>query len=64
MMVTWHVDNLKVSHTDPFQISKFATYLATIYGSSLVVDRRPVRDYIGMDLNISQPGITHVKRPQ
>ena len=24
MIVTWHVDDLKVSHRDPFEISKFA----------------------------------------
>jgi len=26
MTVTWHVDDLKVSHKDPFEITKFATY--------------------------------------
>jgi hypothetical protein len=39
MTVTWHVDDLKVSHIDPFQVTKFATYLATIYGNGLVVQR-------------------------
>jgi hypothetical protein len=39
MMVTWRVDNLKVSHIDSFQVTKFATYLATIYGNSLVDHR-------------------------
>jgi hypothetical protein len=37
MTITWHVDDLKVSHVDLFQITKFAAYLATIYGNSLVV---------------------------
>jgi len=32
MTVTWHVDDLKVSHKDPFEITKFATYLSSIYG--------------------------------
>jgi hypothetical protein len=37
MTITWHVDDLKVSHVDPFQITKFSTYLAAIYDNGLVV---------------------------
>jgi hypothetical protein len=37
MIITWHIDDLKVSHVDPFQRTKFAAYLATIHGNSLVV---------------------------
>jgi hypothetical protein len=33
MTITWHIDDLKVSHVDPFQITKFAANLATIYGN-------------------------------
>ena len=39
MTVTWHVDNLKVSHVDPADITKFANYLAMIYGDKLTVHR-------------------------
>ena len=35
MTVTWYVDNLKVSHEDPAEITKFANYLAVIYGKKL-----------------------------
>ena len=28
MIVTWHVDNIKVSKKDPYQITKFASYLS------------------------------------
>jgi hypothetical protein len=42
MTITWHVDDLKVLHVDPFQITKFAAYLASIYGNSLVVHRGKV----------------------
>ena len=31
MTVIWHVDDLKVSHKDPKEIDKFATYLSGIY---------------------------------
>ncbi len=57
MMLTWHVDDLKVPNIDPFQVTKFATHLATIYGNSLIVHCGPVHHYLGMDLNFSQPSI-------
>jgi hypothetical protein len=60
MTVTWHVDDLKVSHIEPFQVTKFATYLATIYGKGLVVHCRPIHDYLGMNLNFSQPCIVKI----
>jgi hypothetical protein len=60
MMVTWHVDDLKVSHIEPFQVTKFATYLATIHGNGLVVHRGSVHNYLETDLNFSQPGIVQI----
>ncbi len=58
--VTWHVDDLKTSHIDPFQVTKFAAYLATIYGNGLVIHCGPIHDYLGMDLTFSQPGIAQI----
>jgi hypothetical protein len=55
MMVTWHVDKPKVSHINPFQVTKFAPYSATIYGNGLVNHHGPVHDYLGMDLNSPSP---------
>jgi hypothetical protein len=60
MMVTWHIDDLKTSHIDPFQVTKFAAYLATIYGNGLVVHCGLIHDFLGMDLNFSQPGIAQI----
>ena len=51
LTVTWHVDDLKVSHVDPFQVTRFAEYLASIYGEKLTVNRGKVHDYLGMDLD-------------
>ena len=42
MTVTWHVDDLKVSHNDPFEITKFAHYLSLQYGKKLTVKRGKV----------------------
>jgi hypothetical protein len=60
MTVTWHVDDLKTLHIDPFQDTKFAAYLETIYSNGLVVHCGPIHDYLGMDLNFSQPGIAQI----
>ena len=32
-----HVDDFKVSHKDPFEVTKFSTYLAGIYGEKITV---------------------------
>jgi hypothetical protein len=60
MTVTWHIDDLKTLHIDPFQVTKFAPYLATIYGNSLILHCGPIHDYLGIDLNFSQPGIAQI----
>ena len=60
MTVTWHVDDLKVSHAESFQITKFATYLSTIYGKKLTVHRGKIHDYLGMDLDFTNKGVVKV----
>ncbi len=60
MTITWHVNDLKVSHVDPFQITKFAAYLASIYGNGLLVHRGKVHDYLGMDLNFANEGVAQI----
>jgi hypothetical protein len=60
MTVTWHVDDLKISHVDPFQITEFCQYLASIYGNGLVVHQGKVHDYLGMDLHFGFDGIIQV----
>ena len=37
MKVTWYVDYLKVSHNDPYHITKFSSYLSSIYGEKLII---------------------------
>ena len=49
--VTWHVDDLKVLHEDPVEITKFANYLAIV-----------IHGYLNMDLNYTRTdkvGIGH-----
>jgi len=56
MTVTCHVDDLKVSHKDPAEITKFANYLAVIYEEKLTVHRELIHDYLGMDLDYKANG--------
>ena len=58
--VIWHVDDLKVSHKDPFEITKFAHYLSLQYGKKLTVKLGKVHEYLGMDLDYSRKGAVKV----
>eukprot|EP00804_Cyclotella_cryptica_P008907 CCRYP_012017-RA/>CCRYP_012017-RA protein AED:0.23 eAED:0.23 QI:0/0/0/0.75/0.33/0.25/4/0/1155 len=51
MTLTWHVDDLKVSHRDSFELTKFILYLVRIYGNQITVNRGKYHDYLGMDLD-------------
>ena len=42
MTVTWHVDDLKVSHKDSLEITKLAIYLSGIYGDNITASRGKV----------------------
>ena len=60
MNLAWHVDDIKVSHKDPFEITKFAHYLSLQYGKKLTVKRGKVHEYLGMDLDYSRKGAVKV----
>ena len=48
------MDDLNVSHKDPYQITKFASYISSIYGEKLTVKWNKVHDFLGMDLYYSE----------
>jgi hypothetical protein len=56
MTVCWHVDNLKVSHVDPKEVTKFGEWLSKIYGVSVATHRGIVHDYLGMIFDFSEKG--------
>ena len=39
MTVTWHVDDIKVSHKDYHKITRFLKYLGDLYGNRITVNR-------------------------
>ena len=45
-----------MSHEDPSEITKFANYLAVIYGEALTVHRGKIHNYLRMDLDYTTKG--------
>ena len=55
MSVTWHVDNLKVSHKDPIEVLKLPLEIAKIYGPGVTVTQGKLHSYLGIDFDYSTP---------
>lgn len=56
MTVCWHVHDLKVSHVDGNELTKFSQWLNNTYGISIVLHRGKVHNYLGMTLDYSMQG--------
>ena len=56
MTITCHVYDLKVSHNDASDITKFVMWLEGIYGKNLTFRMGKVHDYLVMDLDYSEKG--------
>ena len=59
MTITWHVDDLKISHKSEWEISKIIKWLAKIYGD-IKVKRGKQHKYLGMTLDYRKPGQVRV----
>ena len=68
MAVTWHVDDLKVSHASDLKITRLIVFLGKKYGNKITVKCGNHHDYLGMDLDYTHQGmvkmlmINHIKR--
>ena len=56
MTVCWHVDDLKVLHCDPVQVTIFGEWLSKKYGVAVATHRGKVHDYLGMIFDFSPKG--------
>jgi hypothetical protein len=56
MTICWHVDDLKVSHCDPVQVTIFGEWLSNKYGVAVATHQGKVRDYLGMIFNFLPKG--------
>jgi hypothetical protein len=54
--LTWHVDDIKMSHKDPKEVTKVIDWLKSIYGDNMHVSRGLVHDYLGMTLDYTKKG--------
>jgi hypothetical protein len=54
--VVWHVDDLMVTCEDNFEVTKFACYLADIYGPKLAMHMGKKHDYLGVDFEFTDDG--------
>ena len=60
MTVTWHVVDLKISHKEEKEGTKFIQDLGEIYGKKLTVTRGKVHSYLGMHFDFSKLGTVQV----
>jgi hypothetical protein len=56
MTVCWHVDDLKVSHIDPQEVTKIRDWLSVTYRVSVATHQGKVHDYLGMIFDFSKKG--------
>jgi hypothetical protein len=56
--IAWHVDDLKISHADPDVVSQVIHQLEAEFGNHapLSVTRGKVHDYLGMQIDYTNPG--------
>ena len=59
MTICWHVDDLLIGHVDSSVVTTFLQWLASRYDTAdkkLNVTRGPRHDYLGMNIDFSDPG--------
>jgi hypothetical protein len=59
MTICWHVDDLLIGHVDSSVVTTFLSWLASRYDTAdkkLNVTRGPRHDYLGMNIDFSEPG--------
>jgi hypothetical protein len=56
MTVTWHVDDLKVSHKEGKELKKFGQFLRDKFRDQLTEHTGNIHDYLGIDLDYLKSG--------
>jgi hypothetical protein len=57
LTVLWHVDDLKLSCKNGWEVTRLLLYLKRIYGSGIAVHLGNKFRYLGMDLDYSEKGV-------
>ena len=58
-MVTWKVNDLKISHKDTGEVTNMITYLESIYGP-MTLKRGNKHTYLGMNMDFTERGTVKV----
>jgi hypothetical protein len=56
MTVTWHMDDLMISHVDQNKILNFVICIKNIYGDNLAENMGTTHDYLGMTFDYAFEG--------
>ena len=59
MTICWHVDDLKISHVDPNEVTKIGEWLKGIYGN-VSISRGREHTYLGMQVRYTPKGTCEV----
>ena len=59
MTIIWHVEDLKISHENGWEITKIIKWLGKIYGD-IKVKRGRKHHYLGMDLDFHNKGAVEI----
>ena len=57
MTVVCHINDLKVLHKDPFEVTIFYQYSPTMHGNKLRVRREKIHDYLVIYFYYSETGV-------
>ena len=60
LTVSWHVDDLTLSHVDKSAVMDVINNLKSIYGMNLKETIGPIQDYLGMKFNYTNPGTVEI----
>lgn len=56
LTVQWHVDDVRATCNDPFEVTKLFAYLNNIYGKKVVAHHSKEAEYLGMNFDYSGDG--------
>ena len=60
LTVLWHVDDLKISCKNKYEVTKLICFLRKIYGEKMTVHRGGKGKYLGMHLDFTEDGVFQV----
>lgn len=60
LTVLWHINDLEASCVEGYEVTKLFLYLKRIYGNKMTIDRNKKFEFLGMQLDYSEPEVFQV----